>query len=141
MTNTPSTSTRATSTLPRVAYMSFPFRMGREGAATSERFEHIREQVEQVLFTSPGERVFRPEYGFGARQHVFEMNAQPLWELAQNRLYGALADALAGEVDPKSIQVSVGAAEGNEAVLMVRISYTIAALNREETHAFEVTNG
>lgn len=136
-----SPSSRTTSTLPRVSYMSFPFRMGPTGAATSERFAHIREQVEQVLFTSPGERVFRPEFGFGARQHVFEMNAQPLWELAQNRLFGALADALAGEVDPKSIQVSVGAAEGNDAVMLVRISYTIAALNREETHAFEVTNG
>ncbi|MGX9357436.1 GPW/gp25 family protein [Roseobacteraceae bacterium S113] len=133
--------TRATSTLPRVAYMAFPFKMTRDGAATAPRFDHIRQQVEQVLFTSPGERVFRPEFGFGARQHVFEMNAQPLWELAQNRLYGALAEALAGEVDPKTIQVNVGAMPGNDAAMQVQISYTIAALNRQETHSFEVQNG
>ncbi|WP_238366292.1 GPW/gp25 family protein [Mesobacterium pallidum] len=129
------------STLPRVGYMAFPFRMTRKGAATAARFDHIRQQVEQVLFTSPGERVFRPEWGFGARQHVFEMNAQPLWDYARNRLYGALAEALAGEVDPKTIQVEIGAPEGQPNVLMVRIGYTIAALQSQEVHEFEVSHG
>ena len=129
------------STLPRVSYMAFPFRLGHGGAATVARFDHIRQQVEQVLFTSPGERVFRPEWGFGARQHVFEMNAQPLWDYARNRLFGALADALAGEVDPKTIQVDIGAPEGQPEVMLVRISYTIAALQSQEVHEFEVSHG
>ena len=133
--------TRNETALPRVAYMAFPFRMTQNGAATAQRFDHIREQVEQVLFTSPGERVFRPEFGFGARQHVFEMNAQPLWEYAQNRLYGALAEALAGEVDPKTIQVTVGAPPDRPEVMMVKIGYTIAALQAQEIHEFEVQNG
>lgn len=128
-------------TLPRVGYMSFPFRMGREGAAQSLRYDHIREQVEQVIFTSPGERVFRPEFGFGARQHVFEANAPAVWEIAQSRLYGALAEALAGEVDPKTIRVEIGAKPGNEAAMLVHISYTIAAIAREEAHEFEVSDG
>ncbi|WP_281857950.1 GPW/gp25 family protein [Litoreibacter halocynthiae] len=127
------------STLPRVGYMAFPFRITENGAAQVARFDHIRQQVEQVLFTSPGERVFRPEYGFGARQHVFEPNAVGLWELAQNRLFGALSEALAGEVDPKTIRVDIGAPPDQPEVLMVQISYTIAALAREETHRFEVT--
>jgi hypothetical protein len=122
--------------LPRVRYMAFPFRMEREGPETVTRFAHIRQQVEQVLFTSPGERVFRPEFGFGARRHVFEPNAPALWEFAQNRLYGALADALAGEVDPKTIRVSVG--PGEPGVLLVRIAYVIAAIQKEETHEIEV---
>ena len=116
--------------------MAFPFRMEREGPETVTRFAHIRQQVEQVLFTSPGERVFRPEFGFGARRHVFEPNAPALWEFAQNRLYGALADALAGEVDPKTIRVSVG--PGEPGVLLVRIAYVIAAIQKEETHEIEV---
>ncbi|MBK0327766.1 GPW/gp25 family protein [Rhodobacteraceae bacterium F11138] len=126
------------STLPRVSYMAFPFRMERDGATTVARFEHIRQQVEQVLFTSPGERVFRPEFGFGARRHVFEPNATSLWEYAQNRLYGALAEALTGEVDPKTIQVSVGAPPDAPEVLLVRIRYVIAALQKEEIHEIEV---
>jgi hypothetical protein len=80
--------------------------------------------------------VFRPEFGFGARRHVFEPNAPGLWEFAQNRLYGALAEALAGEVDPKSIRVEVKA--GAPGVLLVRIAYVLAAIQKEETHEFEV---
>lgn len=124
--------------LPRVRYMAFPFRMGRQGVATVSRFEHIKQQVEQVLFTSPGERVFRPEFGFGARRHVFEPNSAGLWEYAQNRLFGALTEALAGEVDPKTIQVEVAAKSGAPEVLLVRIRYVIAALQKEESHEIEV---
>lgn len=124
--------------LPRVSYMAFPFQMGADGAKSVTRFAHIRDQVEQVLFTSPGERVFRPEFGFGARRHVFEPNAAGLWEYAQNRLYGALAEALTGEVDPKTIQVSVGQGDNAPEVLLVRIRYVIAALQKEEIHEIEV---
>lgn len=124
--------------LPRTTYMSFPFRLGEDGPETSTRMDHIREQVEQVLFTSPGERVFRPEFGFGARQHVFEPNAQPLWELARGRLFGSLVEALAGEVDPKTLKVEVGPGPGQPEVLLVQISYTIAALQKEERHSFRL---
>ncbi len=124
--------------LPRVLYTAFPFRMGEAGADSVTRFAHIRDQVEQVLFTSPGERVFRPEFGFGARRHVFEPNTDGLWQYAQNRLYGALAEALAGEVDPKTIQVTVRQGDNAPEVLLVRIRYIIAALQKEEIHEIEV---
>lgn len=122
--------------LPRVRYMAFPFVMTRGGPATSNRMEHIREQVMQVIFTSPGERVFRPDFAFGARRHVFEPNAPALHELVQTRLYGALAEALAGEVDPKTLKVEVGAPADAPERMVVRISYVIAALQKEESHAF-----
>jgi len=120
------------SRLPHVKYMAYPFRIGEGGPSTVARMEHIREQVEQVLFTSPGERVFRPEFGFGARRHVFEPNAAPLWELARNRLFGSLSEALAGEVDPRTLKVDVGPGPGQPEVLLVEITYTIAALQKEE---------
>jgi hypothetical protein len=125
-------------TLPRIRYMAFPLRIGATGCTQVGRFDHIRDQVEQVLFTSPGERVFRPEFGFGARRHVFEPNSGALWEYARNRLYGALSEALAGEVDPKTIRVEVGAPPGQPEVLLVRIAYTIAAIQKEEVHDFRV---
>jgi phage baseplate assembly protein W len=124
--------------LPRVRYMAFPFRMTPEGPAVSNRMEHIREQVMQVIFTSPGERVFRPDFAFGARQHVFEPNAGALHELVRNRLYGALAEALAGEVDPRTLKVDVGAPADGPEHLAIRISYVIAALQEGESHAFTV---
>ncbi|MET0179342.1 MAG: GPW/gp25 family protein [Novosphingobium sp.] len=122
--------------LPRTAYLAFPFRFTAAGPDVAGRMEHIRQQVEQVLFTSPGERVFRPEFGFGARRHVFEPNAAPLWEVARNRLFGSLAEALKGEVDPRTLKVEVGPGPGQPEVLLVRITYTIAALQKEERHSF-----
>ena len=126
------------SRLPRTRYMRFPFSMTRDGAETSARADHIREQIMQVIFTSPGERVFRPEFGFGARRHVFEPNALPLWEAVRSRLHGSLTEALAGEVDPKTIRVEVGAPKGEPEKLLVTISYVLAAIQKEESHAFEL---
>ena len=126
------------SRLPRTRYMRFPFAMTRDGAATSARADHIREEIMQVIFTSPGERVFRPEFGFGARRHVFEPNALPLWEAVRSRLHGSLTEALAGEVDPKTIRVEVGAPKGEPEKLLVTISYVLAAIQKEESHAFEL---
>ncbi|MCC0029725.1 MAG: GPW/gp25 family protein [Brucellaceae bacterium] len=126
------------SRLPRTRYMRFPFAMTRDGAETSARADHIREQIMQVIFTSPGERVFRPEFGFGARRHVFEPNALPLWEAVRSRLHGSLTEALAGEVDPKTIRVEVGAPKGEPEKLLVTISYVLAAIQKEESHAFEL---
>jgi hypothetical protein len=122
------------SQLPRIWYLSYPFRMTTAGGARSLRLEHIWEQVQQVIFTSPGERVFRPEFGFGARAYVFEPNASPAWELMQNRLYGSLAEALAGEIDPKTLRVTVGATPDAPERLVVRVSYLIASLQKEESH-------
>ncbi len=131
--------TRALETrLPRTRYMTFPFAMRKDGALTSERVKHIREQIMQVIFTSPGERVFRPDFGFGARQHVFEPNAIPLWEAVRSRLHGSLTDALAGEVDPKTIRVTVGAPPGSPETLLVTVAYVLAALQKEETHEFRL---
>ena len=124
------------SSLPATAYMAFPFRMTETGAALSTRSDNVRERLEQVLFTSPGERVFRPDFGFGARQHVFEGNGPQLWEAARSRLLGSLSEALAGDVDPKTLRVEVGAKEGEPEVLLIQISYTLAALQKEETHTF-----
>jgi phage baseplate assembly protein W len=122
--------------LPRIGYLAFPFRMTAGGGALSDRASHVREQIEQVLFTSPGERVFRPEFGFGARAMVFEPNRAPLWEVARNRLYAALAEALTGEVDPKSIRVEVGAVPATPERLQVSITYALATIRKEERHDF-----
>ena len=118
--------------------MKFPFVMTKDGAETSTRTDHIREEIMQVIFTSPGERVVRPAFGFGARQHVFEPNAIPLWESVRNRLQGSLSEALAGEVDPKTIRVTVGAPPGSPEQLLVTITYVVAALQKEESHEFRL---
>lgn len=116
-------------------YMKFPLEIAADGTATSDRRAHVREQIEQVLFTNPGERWFRPEFGVGLRALVFEPNSSVLWEVTKNRLLASLTDALAGEVEPSSLDVSV---EGEDAKLIITIAYTLAAINHTEKVEFAV---
>jgi hypothetical protein len=118
--------------------MSFPVRIGERGAATSDRNAHVREQIEQVLFTNPGERAFRPEFGVGIRALIFEPNNAVLWEITRKRLIASLSEALRGEVDPKSLEITV---DGEEEKLLVVISYTLATIGHRERQEFLVGSG
>jgi len=124
--------------LPNPSYMAFPFRITGEGASTSQRAAHVREQIEQVLFTSPGERVFRPEFGAGVQQLLFEPNASALWELTQRRLADSLAEVLQGEVDPQTLTIQV---EGEGETLKLLVSYRLATINQWENHLFPLGGG
>lgn len=119
--------------LSQTQYLKFPFSVGDDGAKTSSRSRHVREQIEQVLFTSPKERVFRPEFGVGVRRLVFEPNNVTLRNTTVKQLNASLAEALHGEVDPRTLEISVSN-EGEK--LIIHISYVLAAINRQESHTF-----
>ncbi len=116
-------------------YLSFPFRIGENGAEISSRARHVRGQIEQVLFTNPNERVFRPEFGAGAKKLIFEPNASALWEVTRKRLMASLADALKGEVDPRTLEVDV---RGEGEKLIVEIVYNLTTIGHTEEHRFVV---
>jgi len=116
-------------------YLKFPFSIGNDGPKTSSRSEHVREQIEQVLFTSPKERVFRPEFGVGVRRLVFEPNNVTLRNITVKQLNASLAEALHGEVDPRTLEISVS---NEDEKLIIHISYVLAAINRQESHTFTV---
>ncbi len=119
-------------------FLAFPFRVGSDGPKVSDRGRHVREQIEQVLFTNPGERVFRPEFGAGIRSLVFEPNTSALWDVTRKRLIASLAEALQGEVDPRSIEVEV---LGEGETLTVVIRYALATLGHTESHQVLVGTG
>ena len=121
------------SRLNNLDYMKFPLQIGEGGAVNSSRLEHVREQIEQVLFTLPGERWYRPDFGAGVLTLLFEPNNHVLWEVTEKRLLASLTDALIGEVDPKTLAVKV---EGQDEKLLVTISYTLATLNHTERQQF-----
>jgi len=125
-------------------YIAFPLRVD-DGARLDSRVLHLRSQIELVLFTIARERPHRPEFGAGVRGLLFEPNASPLWQVTQRRLSSALAEALAGEVDPRSLEVEVGApAPGPDGVpaddsqLLIRVAYTLAAIGQREEQVFAV---
>ena len=124
-----------TTRLNNAVYMQFPLEIAESGAVNSARRQHVRAQIEQVLFTNPGERWFRPEFGAGVRALVFEPNSSVLWEVTKKRLLASLSEALAGEVDPKTLEVSV---EGEDAKLLIVIAYRLATINHTERLEFMV---
>ncbi len=108
--------------------IDFPFRIDFRGrTASSEGEDHIRDLIEQVLFTMPGERVNRPDFGSGLMQQVFAPNgaesAATTQFLAQGALHQWLGDLIrVEEVSVKSV----------ETVLHVTVSYE--SLNSREHH-------
>lgn len=132
--------------LPSTRYLAFPFRIGATGAEEAGRQRHVRDQVEQVLFTIPRERLFRPEFGIGVQQFLFEPLAEPVWELARKRLLSALTDALQGEVDPRTIDVHVAtgapaAGEASEGRLEITIRYQLATVGERIEERFVIDRG
>ncbi len=123
--------------LSETQYLKFPFSVGDDGPKTSSRSKHVREQIEQVLFTSPKERVFRPEFGVGVRRLVFEPNNVALRNTTLKQLNASLAEALHGEVDPRTLEIDVS---NKDEKLIIHISYVLAAINRKESHAFPVAS-
>lgn len=119
--------------LSELQFLKFPFSVGADGPKASSRSEHVREQIEQVLFTDIKERVFRPEFGVGVRRLVFEPNNAALRNTTLKRLNASLAEALHGEVDPRTLEIEVS---NEDEKLIINISYVLAAINRQESHAF-----
>jgi phage baseplate assembly protein W len=69
--------------------LRFPYQFdGRGRSAEAEEEAYIRGLVEQVLFTAPGERVMRPEFGSGLMQLVFAPNSPELAATTQFLVQG-----------------------------------------------------
>jgi hypothetical protein len=112
--------------------MRFPFEIGTTGAVTSDRARHVREQIEQVLLTIPGERVFRPNFGAGVRRLVFEPSNTALATTTEKRLRSSLEETLRGEVDPKTLQIEVTRPPEEPETLFVTIKYQLTAIGQAD---------
>lgn len=92
---------------------------------------HIRDLIEQVLFTSPGERVNRPDFGTGLMQLVFAPNSPELAATTQALVQGALQQWLGELIAVDSVQV-----ESVDATLRVTISYMVRHTQTQQTAVF-----
>lgn len=98
------------------------------GTIASERdYErHVVQLIKQVLFTAPGERVNRPEFGCGVRQMVFAANGEVTASLVRVTIQQALSRWLAGVIEVQDIEVTAV-----EETLEIRIGYVLLS-NREQ---------
>ena len=116
-------------------FMKFPLAVQEGGLRVASRAEHIRDQIEQLLFTGQGERVLRPEYGAGVKKMVFEPVNSFLCRITQKRIQASLIELLEGEAAPDSIDVEV-TAEAEK--LFIHISYTLAAMDLKQAFTLPV---
>lgn len=84
--------------------------------------DHVRDLVEQVLFTTPGERVNRPDFGSGLLGLVFEPNSTALAAATRARVEAALQQWLADLVQVEAVTV-----HAEDATLQVRVAYIVRA--------------
>lgn len=77
---------------PQGRHLAFPFHIGPDGrtAAPASASDHIRDELIQLILTSPGERPFLPEFGGGARKLIFEPTSDALRGVTQARITQAL---------------------------------------------------
>jgi phage baseplate assembly protein W len=112
--------------------IDFPFHIDdRKRTATTTDDEHIRDVIEQLIFTAPGERVNRPTFGSGLSQMVFTPNSPELAAAVQFLVQGALQQYLADLILVSSVQV-----DAVDSTLRVQIDYVIKRTQRSETAQF-----
>jgi uncharacterized protein len=112
--------------------IKFPYRFDHRGhTAATDDDDHIRDMIEQVLFTSPGERVNRPTFGSGLMQLVFEPDSNELATTMQFLVQGALQQWLGDLIEVNGIQV-----ESQESTLKVFVRYTIRRNQQSHTAMF-----
>jgi phage baseplate assembly protein W len=113
--------------------IAFPFRIAATGRTRlTGPDEHARDMIEQVLFTSPGERVERPDFGCGLLGLVFEPNSEDLAAALQVAVQAALHRWLGDVVAVRSLAVTA-----EEATLRIEIGYVVLATGRTRTDVFE----
>lgn len=101
-------------------YLDFPFHLdGRGRTAETDADDHVRDLIHQVLFTSPGERVNRPEFGCGLKQLVFMPNSDALATATQQLVQGALHRWLEEVIAVERVEVR--AVESSLAVTVVYV--------------------
>ncbi len=99
--------------------LDYPFHFdGRGRTADTTEADHVRDLIEQVLFTAPGERVNRPTFGSGVLQLVFAPNGDALAAAVQLTVQGALQQWLGDLIQVEAIQV-----ESEDATLRVTVQY------------------
>jgi phage baseplate assembly protein W len=116
-----------------MANIDFPYRFDDRGrTAATDDIEHIRDLIQQVLFTSPGERVMRPDFGSGLLQLVFAPNSDVMAATTQLLVQGALQQWLGDLIVVESVQVAA-----EDATLRVTVQYIIRQSAVRVTETFE----
>jgi uncharacterized protein len=121
---------------PDGRHLAFPFRIGSDGrtATPPDLPSHVRDELLQLVLTSPGERPFLPEFGGGVRKLVFEPIDDVLTGVTKARLTQAINRWLGHRVTLEDVKVSHA-----DARLEVEIRYRLAGTQDARVLKFQRT--
>jgi uncharacterized protein len=112
--------------------VDFPYRMDEQGrTARTDPERHIRDLVEQLLFTQPGERVMRPTFGSGLTQLVFQPNSDELSTAVQFLVQGNLQQFLGEIITVEAVDVT-----STESTIEVHVQYVLRRTQERRTAEF-----
>lgn len=116
--------------------IDFPFQFDSRGrTATTDTDDHIRDMIEQFLFTSAGERVNRPDYGSGLLGMVFEPNSPELAAALKHTIQAGLNRWLADLIEIRNLEVT-----SQESSLKVLVQYVVRRTGEQRQDTFERSN-
>jgi phage baseplate assembly protein W len=117
--------------------IDYPFHLdGRGRTAQTDADDHIRDLIEQVLFTAPGERVNRPSFGTGLQQLLFAPNSDELATATQFLVQGALQQWLGDLILVEAVEV-----DSRDEILTVTVQYVVRRNLRKQVAQFTQPGG
>jgi len=112
--------------------IDYPFHFDSRGrTAEANDDDHIRDMIEEFLFTNPGERVNRPDFGSGLLQLVFAPNSPELAAALQVTIQAGLQRWLGDLIDVQKLE-----ATSEEATLRIEIVYVVRRTQQQQTAQF-----
>jgi phage baseplate assembly protein W len=120
-------------------HLAFPFRIGGDGrtATPVDDAAHVRDEMLQLLLTSPAERLFLPEFGGGVRKLVFEPASEALRGVVKARITDGLSRWLGHRLTVEMITVEWDDAA---ATLDVSVKYRPAGSEDSRVVRFQRTS-
>lgn len=117
--------------------VAYPFAIDQRGrTAAAPEDEHIRNLIEQVLFTMPGERVNRPTFGSNIRQIIFAPNNSELVTATQFLLQGALEQWLGDVIQVQAIEATTISSISDGDSIQVIVQYIVRRTQQQQVVQF-----
>lgn len=117
--------------------LDFPLHFDHRGAtALTGDDDHVHDMIEQLLFTAPGERVNRPDFGSGVLQLVFAPNSPELAAALQFGMQAALQRWLGDLIEVRRLEV-----RSLESTLTIELEYAIRRTGERRVDSFVGASG
>ncbi|NCA84368.1 MAG: hypothetical protein EOM83_02210 [Clostridia bacterium] len=121
----------------KIHSIRFPFAIDNGFGKLAEETDydrHVVQMIKQVLFTNPGERINRPDFGCGIRKMVFAPNSEVSANLSQVMINQSLEKWLGTVIEVNEVKM-----DNIEEKLEIKIVYLLRANQERKYLNLEVT--